>query len=132
MSEYRNGRIVDPSDLDLALEAACDHIVVALRDAGVPAHFEDGHVAVYGDEGWELRVWPSAAEDDCDPHGPVVVDLILDRKLEIDPYDGERRLWFDPIKAEYLGEWPANVHDDVPDIVAAVRAILVGLPGGAE
>ena len=131
MTEYRNGRIVDPSDLDLALEAACDHIVVALREAGIPAEFEDGHVAVYGVDGWELRLWPFPVEDDCDPFGPIVVDFILDRKLDPDPdeHDGKRQ-YFDPLKAEDLGELRANCAEDFIVIVAATRAILAGLPGG--
>lgn len=129
MTEYRNGRIVDPSDLDLALDAACEHIAVALRKAGIPAEFEDGYVAVYGVDGWELRVWPRGSGNEREEH-PVVADLVLDRKLELDPDDGERRLWFDPLLAESLGELRAEVHADIPVIVAAVRAVLAGLPGG--
>ena len=121
-------------DLDDAILAAGEHIVSALVAAGVPADRDsDGVVSVHGDEGWsgwELRVWPrgSGAERD---EVPVFVDLVLDRKLELDPYNGERRLWFDPLLAESLGELRADIHDDIPVIVAAVRAIVAALPGGA-
>jgi hypothetical protein len=123
---------VEATDLDDAILAAGEHIVSALVAAGIDASDDsDGVVSIYGDEGWELRVWPrgSGAERD---EAPVVVDLVLDRKLELDPYDGQRRLWFDPLHAVDLGELRADVHDDIPVIVAAVRAIVAGLPGGAE
>jgi len=121
---------MSPEDMDTAIEAAGELIALALNAAGIDASEDsDGTVSVCGDEGWELRVWPrgSGAEHD---EAPVVVDLVLDRKLELDPYDGQRRLWFDPIEAEDLGELRADVHDDIPVIVAAVRAIVAGLPGG--
>lgn len=113
-------------------DAACDHIVVALVAAGIPAESDDGRVSLYGDEDqWELRLWPRGPDGYEDDRQPVRVDLVLDRKLELDPYDGERRLWFDPLLAEDLGELRCAVHDDIPVVVAAVRAILASLPGGA-
>lgn len=118
-------------DLDAAILAAGEVIALALVAAGVAASDDsDGVVSIYGDEGWELRVWPRGSGAELD-EGPVVVDLVLDRKLELDPYNGERRLWFDPLHAVDLGALRADVHDDVPVIVAAVRAIVAALPGGA-
>lgn len=114
--------------MDAEVQAAGEHIGASLVEAGIDADVErDGVVSIYGDEGWEFRAWPRSANNEEE----VLVDLVLDRKLEIDPDNGERRLWFDPLLAEDLGTFRCDVHDDVNAIVAAVRAILAGLPGGA-
>lgn len=122
--------MTDRNDLDLALDAACEHIVAALTEAGIPAYADDGRVSVHGEEGWELRVWPRGSGNEHEEH-PVVADLVLDRKLDPDPDEPDgRRVCFDPLEAEDLGELRAEVHADIPVIVAAVRAVLAGLPGG--
>lgn len=111
------------------LDQAVESITAALVAAGVPCDHDDGRVSIYGEEGWELRVWPRGPEGYEDHSRPVHADLVLDRKLEIDPYDGQRRLWFDPLEAEGLGHLRAETAEDIQVLVGAVKAILHTLPG---
>lgn len=110
------------------VNATCERIVAALNEAGIPSEFDDGRVSLYGADGWELRLWPR----ERDVFLPVVVDFILDRKLDPDPdeHDGKRQ-YFDPLKAEDLGELRADCAEDFIVIVAATRAIINNL-GGVE
>lgn len=114
------------------IDATCERIVAALNEAGIPSDFDDGRVSIHGADGWELRLWPFPVEDDCDPFEPIVVDFILDRKVDPDPdeHDGKRQ-YFDPLKAEDLGELRADCPEDFIVIVAATRAIINNL-GGVE